>query len=53
MSMRISDAAILLISTLLVGGCAEQSGELPVEADAIACAIGEGAAMADIFLNRH
>jgi hypothetical protein len=47
MSMRISDAAILLISTLLVGGCGEQSGELPVEADAIACAIGEGAAMAD------
>lgn len=47
MSMRISDAAILLISTLLVAGCGEQSGELPVEADAIACAIGEGDAMGD------
>lgn len=47
MSMRISDPAILLISALLIAGCGEQSGDLPVEADAIACAIGEGAALAD------
>jgi len=45
--MRIFDAAILLISALLMVGCDEQSGELPVEADAIPCAIGEGAALAE------
>ena len=47
MSMRISDAALLLASALLVSGCDEQSGDLPVQADAIPCAIGEGAAMAE------
>ncbi len=47
MSMRISDAALLLVSAMLVSGCGEQSGDLPVQADAISCAIGEGAAMAD------
>lgn len=47
MSMRISDPALLLLSALLISGCGEQSGDLPVQADAIPCAIGEGAAMAD------
>lgn len=47
MSMRISDAALLLVSVLLLSACGEQSGELPVRADAIPCAIGEGAVMAD------
>ncbi len=46
MSMRISDAALLLVSVLLLSACGEQSGELPVQADAIPCAIGEGAVMA-------
>lgn len=46
MSMRISDPAALLFSALLLSACGEQSGELPVQADAIDCAIGEGAAMA-------
>ncbi len=45
MSMRISDQTLLLISALLLSACGEQSGELAVQADAIPCAIGEGAAM--------
>ena len=47
MSMRISEPAILMLSALLISGCGERSGQLPVEADAIPCAIGEGAAMAE------
>lgn len=47
MSMRISDAAALLLSTLLISGCGEESGDLPVEARTIPCAIGEGSAMTE------
>lgn len=47
MSMRISDPAVLLLSALMLSACGEQSGDLPVQTDAIACAIGEGAAMAN------
>ena len=45
--MRISNPALLLLSALLISGCGEQSGDLPIQADAIPCAIGEGAAMAE------
>ncbi len=45
MSMRISDPTALLIAAMLLSACGEQSGELPVEVEAISCAIGEGAAM--------
>lgn len=44
MSMRISDAAGLLLVALLISGCSEESGDLPVEASTIPCAIGEGGA---------
>ncbi|WP_159712844.1 hypothetical protein [Sphingomonas sp. AX6] len=45
--MRISDTAFVLAAALLVAGCGEQSGDLAVEAEAITCAVGQGAAMAD------
>lgn len=47
MSMRISDPAVLLLSALLLAACGDQSGDLPVQADAIPCAIGEGASMTE------
>ena len=47
MSMRISEAAALLLSALLISGCGEERGDLPVEADAIPGAIGEGSAMTE------